>query len=100
MTPRQLGPRSRSLGAASRTRCQEREKLFVGQREAALHSGDGLHADVIRARLKMGVEARADGLLIAPHDQGIDEPIRAAILPVGIGESEAVPIVVELGKPR
>ena len=52
-----------------------------------------LHADVVGAGIVMRLHARGDRLLVAPGDQGVDQPVGATVGEVVLGEAEPQEVV-------
>ena len=55
--------------------------------------GEDLHADVVRAGVAVLLDPSLDRRLVTPHDQGVDEPVAAAVGHVLIAVAESPPVV-------
>ena len=66
-----------------------REPLELPERVGA----ERLHGHVGRARVEVGAHAVGHGLLVAPRDERVDEPVAAAVLEVVVAEAEPPPAV-------
>src|SRR5581483_7172291 len=70
-------------------RCEPPQRLDVH----LAARGERLDADVVRARLEVVAHARDDRVLVAPRDDRVDEPVRAAAFEVLVLEAEPAQVL-------